>query len=116
MAAGPLSFRSLRDSPVVALIDLRSLEALLLRSGYRRIEPSRLGDRGQDISLWEGRSLFVILMPDRLVVGSIGSRDWRIRTNLDRIDPALLRFIRADRSDAPPVCDTVPDSGPWPAR
>jgi hypothetical protein len=115
MPAGPLSFRSPR-SPVVALIDVRALEQLLQRSGYRKIEPSRLGDRGADISLWEGRNLFVIVMPQRLVVGAIGAQDWRIRTTLDKLDPALLRFIRADSPDAPPSCDDVPDSGAWPTR
>jgi hypothetical protein len=115
MAADPLSSRS-PGAPIVAILDLRALERLLQRSGYRRIEPSRLGDRAADISLWEGRNLFVILMPQRLVLGSIGAQDWRLRVSLDRVDPVLLRFIRADSPDPPPAVDDVPDSGTWPTR
>ena len=116
MAAGPLSSCHDRTSQVFDLIDLHVLERLLERAGYRRIEPSRLGERGSDISLWEGRHLFVILMPERLVVGAVGDKDWRIRARLDKVDPALLRFIRADRPEPPPVCDDIPDSGAWPTR
>jgi len=116
MAAAPVNSRSPRAAPVVSLIDLPALETLLERAGYRRIVPSRLGECAPDISLWEGRKLFVILMPERLVVGAIGSHDWRIRTTIARVDPPLLRFIRADRGEDPPSGDSVPESGPWPTR
>lgn len=116
MAAGPLTSRSPCASPIVPLIGACALERLLERSGYRRLEPSRLGDRAREISIWEGRNLFVILLPSRLVVGPLGPPDWRIRANLDTLDPDLLRLIRADSAESPPLGEDVPDSGAWPVR
>jgi hypothetical protein len=101
MAIKPCKQQDPESAPIVSIITARALEQMLAAAGYQRIAASRLGSEAAQVRAWSGRRFYVILNGDRVLVGTSGSEDRRLRTTLRTIDCATVHLLKdnGQRSD-----------------
>ncbi|MBI5536170.1 MAG: hypothetical protein HY898_25840 [Deltaproteobacteria bacterium] len=98
MAGKALKCEQAQDATVVSIMTVRAFEQMLASAGYRRIAPSRLGDRAAGVSLWLGRHHYVIVSGVRVIVGEAVSLACLLRTTLRDLDCATLHRLKEDRA------------------
>jgi hypothetical protein len=96
MAVKALKCEPAEETTVVSIMTARAFEQMLASAGYRRLEPSRLGNCVAGVSVWIGRRFYVIVSGERVLVGEAVSPDVRLRTTLRELNCLTLLRLKED--------------------